>query len=562
MTQDPVTLQSFQVIVSVLAVLGATGAAVFRALYPGVSRTTTVRIANVCAVVAVLSWFRFGALHVIEEKRGAEGSHDPGARVQEHRPLQFHEFFHYYVGTKYFDEVGYLGLYDCAALADAEIAVKDGVAPRIVGRVRDLGDVFADKTVAAARSDCADGPRARFSPERWGAFEDDLRALERLVPDAWWNDVVDDKGLNSPPTFMALASPVMQAIPIEADGLPTYVLVTSIDLLLIAVSYVALRRTLGTTASALAAVTFGASFLGSYGWLGGAVLRFTWVAALVVGLAALQRERWVLAGILMGWAGCDRLFPFAFVAGAAVPLAWDALRSRRRRPAFAQFAAGAGGVVVFSVATSIALFGAAPWATFAARMSRDVHLHHVLMLGLDRVLTFRSWVPSQDFHGHEGLVHLRHWSERLDATWRSMQPFAAAVQVTWMAGALWVARTRKPAEAAALVGVTAMFVLSSPVNYYWVVLAIVPALLFRDAIGSRRRRRAVVGVLLAFEVWWLATLLLPRFVRDDIVYDFALCVGLAAVLAAWLGVWGRGRWRIRSASAPRAAIPSREIIAA
>jgi hypothetical protein len=540
MPPDPARLESLQVIVSVLAVLGATGAATLRMLSPRVSRSATVRVASACAVLAVLSWLRFGALHVIEENRGGDGSRDPGARVQEHRPLQFHEFFHYYIGAKYFAELGYLGLYDCTALADAELAAQQGARPRIQERVRDLGDVLADKPVAAARSDCVAGARSRFSAERWASFEDDLRTLQRLVPDAWWNDVVDDKGLNPPPTFMALAAAVTQAIPIEAGGLPTYVFVTSIDLVLVAVSYFALRRMLGATASALAAVAFGASFLASYGWLGGAVLRFTWVAAIVLGLAALRRGRWLEAGLLLGWAGCDRVFPFAFVAGAAVPLAWGALRSPRSRAALARFAAGVGIVVGASVAASLVLFGAAPWGVFAARMSRDVHLHHVLMLGLDKVITFRSWVPAQDFNGHEGLARFRHWNERIDATWDSIRPLAIALQVGWMGLAAWVARARRPAEAAVLVGVTAMFVLASPVSYYWVVLALVPALLFRDAIQSRRRRKAVVAVFLAFEAWWLATLLLPRFVADGIVYDFVLCVGLAVVLAGWVAAWWGG----------------------
>jgi hypothetical protein len=545
MPPDPLTLTRLQVVVSVLAVLGVTAAAAFRLRFPRARPRAALWVAGTCAALAAAAWLRFGALHLIEENHApGGGSRDPGARVQAHRPLQFHEFFHYDFGAKYFSELGYLGLYDCTALADAEIAAQEGVAPRIGPRVRDLRDVLSDEDVATARASCLAGPRSRFSPERWASFEDDLRALQRLVPDTWWNDVVDDKGLNPPPTFMALAAIVAQAIPIAADGWPTYALTTSIDLALVVASYLALRRMLGATASALAAVTFGASFLASYGWLGGAVLRFTWVAAIVFGLAALRRGRWLAAGALLGWAGCDRVFPFAFVAGAAVPLVWASLRcsgarvrARARRAALARFAAGVGGVVAFSVAVSLALFGAAPWGVFFARMARDLHLHHVLMLGLDKVLTFRSWTAAQDFNGHAGLVRFRHWNARVDETWAAIHPLALALQLAWMAGVAWVARARRPAEASALVGLTAMFVLSSPISYYWVILALLPALVFRAGLRARRPRGALV-VLATFQTWWLATLLLPRVVPDAIVYDFELCVGLAGVLAVWAIAWG------------------------
>jgi len=39
-----------------------------------------------------------------------------------------HEFFHYYLGSKYFRELGYLGIYDCTTLADSEIARFDPLA--------------------------------------------------------------------------------------------------------------------------------------------------------------------------------------------------------------------------------------------------------------------------------------------------------------------------------------------------------------------------------------------------------------------------------------------------
>jgi hypothetical protein len=526
MIPDPAALGLIQVIVSVLAVVGGTVVA-SALLRRRISTRAARRWLGAFAVLAVVAWTRFGQLHsMFVRPPGAPES----ARVERHRPFQFHEFFHYFVGSKYFPALGYLGLYDCTALADAEIAARDGTAPKVVGYVRDLGDVRVDETADQAKRDCATGARARFSPERWQAFEDDLRQLQALVPDAWWPDVVGDKGLNPPPTWLVLGVAVANLIPVHAAWGPTYLFVTSIDVLLLGLTYLALARAFGRSAAALAAITFGASFLASYGWLGGAVLRFTWIAALAGSIACMRRGRWVAAGVLLGWAVCDRVFPAAFAVGAAIPLAAHAARIRTDRERLARFALGFGATVAVVFALSVALFGLDAWRVFVERTARDAHVHNVLHVGLDKILTYRSWVPAQAFGGHEGLLRFRAWNERIDATWASERPLAWAVQIALLGAAAWASRRRAPHEAALLLGVTAMFVLASPASYYYVVLALVPVVLLR----SRQ-----LGALLAFQVFWLLTLLAPRVVADPIVQDLIVCVALAAFLCVWIAVWGR-----------------------
>ncbi len=543
MVPDPARLTTLQLVVSVLAVLGASAACTLLALGRRVSPRAGAGLLCVCAIAAMASWLRFGELHGIAVR--PDGGRFDDARTVQHRPLQFHEFFHYYVGSKYFAELGYLGLYDCTALADQEIAASEGGRPRIDGFVRYLGDVLADKPAVTAGADCSAGPRLRFSAARWQAFEDDLRELQHLVPDAFWNDVVDDKGLNPPPTSVLLESAVANLVPIRFEGLPTYLVTTSIDMLLVALSFLALRRAFGASAAAAGAVVFGASFLASYGWLGGAVLRFTWVAALLISLACMRRERWVLAGALMGWAICDRVFPAGFAVGAAVPLVWRAPGSRAHRARLAHFVLGLGTVIVVAGVASVVVFGVADWRVFVSRTVRDAGVHNVLHIGLDKILTYRPGVSGQDFHGHEGLSRFRAWNERIDATWASERALAAVAQAAAMGAAIVASRRRAPFEAAVLVGVTAMFSLASPSSYYYVVLSVVPVLLLRSALhahGAGRSRD--LRVLLAFQAFWLVTLLAVPLLRDAIVADLVICVALAAFLGIWMVAWaGRAAGR-------------------
>ena len=363
------------------------------------------------------------------------------------------------------------------------------------------------------------------------------------MPDDFWNDVVNDKGLNPPPTFLLLGSAVANLVPVRAGGLPTYLVTTSLDLVLIAAAFLALRRAFGAGPAAAGAVVFGASFLASYGWLGGAVLRFTWVAALAVSLSCMRRQRWVLAGALMGWAVCDRVFPAAFVAGAIVPLAWRAVGSRLHRARLARFLLGAAATVLVAGVASIVVFGAGDWRVFIARTARDAGVHNVLHVGLDKILTFRPWVPGQDFGGHDGLRRFRLWNERIDATWASERGLAAVAQVAAIAAATLASLRRTPFEASVLFGVTAMFCLASPASYYYVVLALVPVVLLRSALHARRADRArELGAVLAFSGFWLVTLLAPALLADAIVADFAICAALAVFLGVWMVAWvGRAR---------------------
>ena len=99
-----------------------------------------------CAVASIASWTRNGAFQDIYVDADLNATSPSRAKVHQNRPFHFHEFVHYYLGPKYFREIGYLGLYDCLTLADREIAAEEHHPPRITGPVRDIADILTDKT--------------------------------------------------------------------------------------------------------------------------------------------------------------------------------------------------------------------------------------------------------------------------------------------------------------------------------------------------------------------------------------------------------------------------------
>jgi hypothetical protein len=534
-----VNLDANQLVVSVL-VLFLTASACAVIVFQRTYRRVAYALLCGCALVAGSCWFNFGRVHTIFVDVAPADSHGRAPKEERHQPFHLHEFFHYYIGAKYFREAGYLELYDCAALADKEIADEEHAAPRISGYsgyVRDLFDVLKDKTYDQALSDCRE--HAKFTPERWASFKQDLRELHRLVPDGWWNSVVYDAGFNPPPSWIVVGSAVANAIPIRAGSVPTYLLATGLDMALLLTCFLVLMKNFGRTAAVIAAIFFGATFIATYGWNGGAFLRFTWITSLVLSLAAMKRGRWALAGALLAASACDRVFPAGFAVGAMVPLAWQAWRSPDRRRPLIRFVAGLGGTVIGLVVVSTIVFGAGAWSMFASRIGRHGDVYYVMHIGLKKLVTFRSWVPDQNFGGHDGLMRFRSWNLRLREEWHTMRFVAIPVQLLASAGAAAAAYRRKPWEAALVCGIVFMFCFALPANYYYVVLALVPAMLVRAAAGApnAERRMREYGAFVAFGTFWLLTLICSRVWGSDILYNFAMCVGLATFLVVWIAAW-------------------------
>lgn len=520
-------------------------------------REIGVVVLGTCAVLSVASWLRFGDMHSIWVDAPDATANAPHRRkIEKHQPLHFHEFFHYYLGAKYFRDLGYEGLYDCTALGDKENAEADGQKGHIGEWVRDLDDVLRDKSFTTAITRCQTEYVDKMPAAHWAAFKADLRELQRLVPDDWWSDVVYDAGFNPPPSWVLLGGAIANVVPIRLGGTPSYLLATSLDMALILGCFLALRRCFGNLVAITAGIYFGASFIASYGWNGGCFLRYTWVSAIVFGLCFASRGRWTLAGVLLAWAACDRVFPAGFAVGAILPIAWRALVTKvpDDRVRLKQFAIGFGATAAVLVLLSTAIFGVDAWRVFITRIGRHSDVYYTMHIGLKKVVTWRDWVPGQNFHGHVGLERFHDWNVRLRDTWKASWWFAIPIQFVALGGACAAAVRRRPHEASLIVGAIAMFCFALPANYYYVVLALVPAVLLRSAItaptGDLRVRHWIP--LTAFGGFWLTTLLVPRLYGDDIVYDHFICVALLLFYGIWIASWLPAREMLAALRARRA----------
>src|SRR5262249_27639080 len=106
------------------------------------------------------------------------------------------ETFHYYLGAKYFPELGYTRLYECVAAADPP----GGPGAAALRRpMRDLAsnELTPTDAVLADPTRCT----THFSAARWSEFRHDVDFLRGLVPPRRWNLFQQDHGYNATPAW-------------------------------------------------------------------------------------------------------------------------------------------------------------------------------------------------------------------------------------------------------------------------------------------------------------------------------------------------------------------------
>lgn len=298
----------------------------------------------------------------------------PGARLV-HLPDQYH----YFMGARYFPEVGYSRLYTCSLVAESELGRVPVVDARGEERVLDLTaeardpgrrvrDVGRDNLlVRVADAGFLDHPEVctrRFSPERWAAFKADVLYFRVTAGPQAWADMQKDHGFNPPPVWLIAGRSLASLGPARTDLLER---LAYVDLGLLAVVFVALAWAFGWRVGAVALVLWGCQAPASFAWTGGSFLRQDWLALLVLAACAARKECFRLAGACLAGAALLRVFPALVGAGCAVVVAAHLWRRGRLARPHRHALLGAALAVAVLVPASVAVCGPGAWGEFRQR---------------------------------------------------------------------------------------------------------------------------------------------------------------------------------------------------
>jgi hypothetical protein len=301
-----------------------------------------------------------------------------GARTYVH----LHDVAHYYLGAKYFAELGYGNIY--LAMLRAEAETFDDHFKAIEAR-----DLRTNTLVHIRPLLEQSGPaKARFDAQRWADFQRDV-AYFRNALGAQYGDILRDHGFNPTPFWALIGGTIANLVPAgSADGIR---LLCMLDPLLLVVMFALVGRAFGGEVACLAMLYYCVFFGAGFGWMGGAFLRHMWLFSTVVAACCLHRGRPALAGSLLAAAVLLRLFPVAFLLGPVCRIAWTWRGDRdAARAPLALVGSCAATAVLLLALSGLVPGGLGRWQEFRSNLER--HMQHTAYntIGLTEILAYRG----------------------------------------------------------------------------------------------------------------------------------------------------------------------------
>jgi hypothetical protein len=437
------------------------GAALTRVGRPGAHRRLRDGLLLGLGTVSLLGWWNFSHFHY------------PGY-------IHTHDVFNYYVGSKYFPELGYTRLYECIALADLESGLRTRVAQREITDLETYQLVDTSRILAEPER-CTQ----HFSPWRWSLFKQDLRWFRSRMPAAAWENLQRDHGYNATPTWGILGT-LLAGAGRASDA--QILALTLLDPLLVLVMWGCTWWAFGWRATCVALLYWGTNHPAEFGWTGGAFLRDGWLAASVIGLCLVRRGRMLPAGFLLGFAALLRVFPILVLGaiGAAALLAMLRRRRLRLQPEHRRLALGALLAVASLVPVSAWVAGdAGAWPDFAHNTRLHLSIPANNAIGLKTALSYHPAARFEKLAAREADPGSA-WKQARLATFEARRLLFYALVLAYGALLLWALDGQEDWVAGVL-GIGALPILLEPACYYTSALL---------AFGLLWTRRETVGAAL------------------------------------------------------------------
>jgi len=435
---------------------------------------------------------------------------------------------YYYLNSKYLDELGYFGLYAAVLQADKE---QQGTHINHIRQYRDLRNY----EVVPVKEGFVHGREIRdqnFTPERWELFKTDaVFFLDRLDRNALRSNFFVDHGYNPPPTWSIIGGTMANWTPVEQIHW-----IAHVDTVIVVLMFALIGWAYGFEPMMFGILFFCLTFSGRWPILGQSLMRFDWVAALVVGVCFLKKKQHLPAGMFMAYAAMNRIFPAIFFAPWFFAAAIEVVRERKLHKRHMHFIAGAAVTTILLAGGAAADYGPSIFKSSAQNLVMHNESYSSHRVGLGDLLVYRGETTRAQINEGGGIIVKEHAVQ-------DMQPFlkgAGVLALLWVA--LYVFRTRR--EDWALIGLAVLpfYCITNPqINYYNLRLVLI--LWHATRLDERPSHRILLGLLLLTEVATQAT---KVWNLDRYTTTTTTSMGLAiylSVLVGWMAleIWkGRG----------------------
>lgn len=428
----------------------------FKKIWPAEPRAVTTAL-SLAAVLAVSAFYNLGYAQFWN--------------AGEKRPEFIHpnDLSQYFPVVKYFPELRYNGLFNAvyAALREDHPENPNIIPPEMMVRSLDTHQFVLISDIENQIRQT----KAKFTPERWQAFKQDMRFFENIFGTRTYIDVMThDNGANGSPAWMTIAYPFFAHSIASAE---LFKFTAILDPLLFAIGFLSLGWAFGINTMLICMVIFGANDFYMYGsdWVG-ATLRHDWLAYMMLGIATLKKRHWFEGGLFLGFSAMMRAFPAILILGLAIPGLWRLLEKWRKTKSLSAkniirsiwplpyVLLGVAASVTALFLLSSMLFDMHSWLEWYKKIALFESVSHGNEIGLKSLIAGTEW-------GRETVLHQR-W-----VVYYGLYIFALAL-------IFWAGRGQ-PLHRAALLGSLLIPVIFSPSNYYMHYICLLPLLADKNA---------------------------------------------------------------------------------
>jgi len=230
--------------------------------------------------------------------------------------------YHYFMGSKYFKELGYYGLYRYTLLADKESPVPRLNGLKEIRHLEDLSRVSASEAIEQARKE----KNQYFSVKRWREFKMDWRPMAR--GSETWKRKLNDHGFNPPPFWNFIPGLIAQHV--NTSDKTLYMAVRLVDLIIFILLLFAVAYYIGIDYAFLCYIFVNASVVLYYphGFVD-TYFQYQWLNSLILAMLFYRMGHMKLAGISFAYSAMVRIFPIVLIAGPGVIWLRKLIQDRR-----------------------------------------------------------------------------------------------------------------------------------------------------------------------------------------------------------------------------------------
>ncbi len=394
------------------------------------------------------------------------------------------ELFHYYLGSKYPQELGYKRIYLCAAVAQSEMS--DEERKEVLGRsIRDL-----DTDTVKEATHVLDNPekcKDHFTEARWARFVKDVAWFRNNSERGVWDQMQQDHGYNGPPVW-TMSGHLWGTLARTATNSSMHVL-ASLDTYVFGLTFFFIWWAFGLEICCLALLYWGTQFPADDYFTGAAFLRQDWLLFCVMAACLLRKRYWALAGAALATSALLRVFPGLFFAGIiVVALAHFHKHSRFAKHHLRVFMGAAMAFVVL-VSASVAVVGAEAYPEFLDH----IELHHRTPLtnnmGLSVMLSFTFAGRAELTHDRQAVDEFGRWVIAHKRALASRRPIYLLLNGFFLI--IFVVTVRRIKSLWMAMGLSAILIVTIPtLTCYYYTFFLVPLLL---AKASQRVARLALG---------------------------------------------------------------------